>query len=359
MTSPLKIYRQHLAANQIEKNPYQLQAVTRLDLIYNQLITRAKQRSSASGKIIRKIKPRSPIKGLYLWGSVGIGKTYILDLFYNATNVPKLRMHYHNFMQYIHDQLKTNQGKQNPLTIIAKGLADKYLVICLDEFLVADIADAMILSELMRGLFRYGACLITTSNTSPNNLYLNGIQREKFLPTITLLNTYTTVIHQQTIKDYRKSNLERAGIYFTPLNNNAKDSMNNYFNTLCSNSPANTKSITVLGRKIKIIRESNKTIWFEFDHICNTPRSQNDYLELSKTYNTFFISNIPAIQPTDYAHIIPFIKLVDILYDDKKQLVISAATTPNDIYPTGKFRPDFERTASRIIEMGSTKYKHE
>ena len=354
--TPLAIYQQHIDEQRIEPNPYQLQAIKRLDIIQRQLIIRYKKRSSTAGKIRRKIKPRAPIKGLYLWGSVGIGKTYIIDILYDTVPVPKLRMHFHEFMQFIHHQLIQHQGHENPLEQIAKTIADEHLVIFLDEFLVADITDAMILAQLLRSLFYYGACLITTSNTPPNRLYLNGIQREQFLPAITLLQTYTTVIHQQSIKDYRKTYLLRTGAYFTPLNSSTEQQLQDAFTHMTHQQAISTDNINILGRSISIIKASQRIIWFDFNVICNTPRSQNDYLELSQQYDTFFVSNIPIITAEEHHFIIPLIKLVDVLYDSKKRLIVSAATTPIQIYPEGKLHSDFERTASRLIEMGSKKY---
>ncbi len=354
--TPLEIYQQHLSEQRIEPNPYQLKAIQRLTVIQKQLIKRYKKRSSAAGKIRRKIKPRAPIKGLYLWGGVGIGKTYIMDILYDTVPVPKLRMHFHEFMQFIHHQLTQHQGHENPLEHIAKAIADEHLVLFLDEFLVADITDAMILAQLLRPLFYYGTCLITTSNTPPNRLYLNGIQREQFLPAITLLQSYTTVIHQQTIKDYRKTYLLRTGAYFTPLNPASEQHLYDTFQLIAHQQPISTDNIHILGRSISIIKASHHVIWFDFNVICNTPRSQNDYLELTQHYDTFLISNVPIISPQEHHLIIPFIKLVDILYDCRKRLIVSAETTPNQLYPDGKLRCDFERTVSRLIEMGSKKY---
>jgi cell division protein ZapE len=354
--TPLELYQQHIDEQLIEANSYQLQAMQRLNVIHHQLIKRHKKRASTAGQIRRKIKPRPPIKGLYLWGSVGIGKTYVVDLFYETLPIPKIRQHFHQFMRNIHQQLKNIQGEENPLEHIAKQIADQYLVIFLDEFLVADITDAMILGQLLQALFRYGACLITTSNTSPENLYLKGIQRERFLPAIELLKKYTTVIHQQTNKDYRREHLQRAGIYFTPLNEQAQKNMGNSFAILTDNQPTTTSPINILNRNISIIKASQRIIWFDFTVICNRPRSQNDYLELIKHYDTFLVSNTPIMKPTDYHYIIPFIKFVDVLYDAKKRLILSAATTPSQLYPKGEQRSNFERTVSRIIEMGSQRY---
>ena len=354
--TPLQVYQQHISEQRIEPNPYQLQAIQRLDIIQQQLIKRYKKRSSRAGKIRRKIKPRAPIKGLYLWGSVGIGKTYVIDIFFNTVPVPKLRLHFHEFMQQIRRALIQNEGEKNPLQKIAKEIADKYLVIFLDEFLVTDITNAMVLARLLRALFANGACIITTSNTAPKNLYLNGIQREQFLPAITLIQTYTTVIHQQSIKDYRRNQLTRTNAYFTPLNTQTDQLMNETFDLLTSHEDFSTSPIEILNRSISIIKKTEKIIWFDFSTICNTPRSQNDYIELSKQYDIFLVSKIPIIQPEEHHLIIPFIKFIDVLYDRKKRLIISAQTIPSMLYPEGKKRASFERTMSRIIEMGSKKY---
>ena len=354
--NPLAIYQKNIDDGTIQSNPYQLQAVKRLDIIYQQLIIRYKKRWSSIGQVRRKIKPRAPIKGLYLWGSVGIGKTYLVDLFFDAVPVPKLRMHYHEFMQSIHHQLTQQQGSENPLKKIAKKIADEKLVICLDEFLVADIADAMVLGLLLKHLFYYGACLVTTSNTAPDRLYLNGIQRDRFLPAITLIKSYTTVIHQQSTQDYRRSHLDKAGIYFTPLNDTARNNMQHYFKLATQDQSISTEPVSILNRTIPIVKASGTTIWFDFNALCHTPRSQNDYIELCKHYNTFFISDIPCMKSNNYQQIIPFIKCIDVLYDNQKQIVISAETTPSGLYQSGKEINDYQRTISRIIEMGSKDY---
>ncbi|MBV53476.1 MAG: cell division protein ZapE [Coxiellaceae bacterium] len=354
--TPLEVYQQHIDDQRIEANPYQLQAIQRLDIIQQQLIKRYKKRSSAAGKIRRKIKPRPPIKGLYLWGSVGIGKTYVIDIFFNTVPVPKLRLHFHEFMQQIRQALIKHEGEKNPLQKIAKEIADQYLVIFLDEFLVSDITNAMVLARLLRALFANGACIITTSNTAPKNLYINGIQREQFLPAITLLQTYTTVIHQQSIKDYRRNQLTRTNAYFSPLTTENHTLLEETFDLLTHHQSVSTETIHILDRPISVIKKTQDIIWFDFNIICNSPRSQNDYIELCKQYHIFLVSEIPIIQPEEHHLIIPFIKFIDVLYDRKKRLILSAQSIPSLLYPRGKQRVNFERTISRIIEMGSKKY---
>lgn len=356
MTTPLEIYQQHLDTQQIEPNPYQLQAIKRLTYIQQQLIKRYQVRSSTAGKIRRRIKPRPPIKGLYLWGSVGIGKTYVIDLFFETVPVPKLRLHFHEFMQQIRQKLVEHEGEKNPLEKIAKEIADEYLVIFLDEFLVADITNAMVLARLLRSLFKYGACLITTSNTAPKNLYLHGIQREQFLPAITLLQTYTTVINQKNIKDYRKDHLTRSRAYFTPLGDDTNNIMQETFEVITSHQSASSDAITVLGRSIPIVQRMDEVIWFECDVICNAPRSQNDYIELCKQYEIFLVSNVRIMPPEAHHLIIPFIKFIDVLYDRRKRLIISAETSPALLYPDGRQKDNYQRTISRLVEMGSKKY---
>ena len=218
MTKPSQIYQEELDNHRIEPNAQQAQLIQLLDTMHSKLIHRQRQRNRKINTIRRQIKPRAPIQGIYLWGTVGTGKTYCLDLLYSTLPIKKNRMHFHQFMRTIHAQLTKNQGIENPLQSIAKDIADQSILLFLDEFIVNDIADAMILSELLSHLFHYGLCLITTSNIPPQDLYLNGIQRERFLPAIALLKHNTTTYELTHHNDYRQQFIHQEGVYFSPLN---------------------------------------------------------------------------------------------------------------------------------------------
>lgn len=357
--TPKEFYFQLTDQAQVAAHPAQIAIIEQLTTIYEQLIIRQAKRDSLRGKIRRKIKPRPPIHGLYIWGDVGEGKTFLMDCFYQCLPVKKVRMHFHAFMQQIHHQLTELQGLKNPLNIIARKIADNHVVICFDEFFVSNITDAMILSELFNKLFERGLCLVATSNIPPQELYKNGLQRERFFPTIELIEKYTTTVNLQTGIDYRKLHVEKAGVFFTPLNSLADENLARAFAYYAGHVPSSTQPIEILDRKINIVKQADRIIWLEFVAICGRPRSQLDYLELVKHYDTFVISNIPVIQAAQHDLILSFINLIDILYDSHKRLIISAATTITDLYPTGKYQFEFARTQSRLIEMQSKDYLSE
>lgn len=354
--TPLEYYRQQINFGLIEEDDEQEAIIKILETVRNDLVDRQKQRNSQIGKLRRKIKPRSPIQGLYLWGTVGIGKTFLLDTFYHCLPVKKTRLHFHAFMQKIHKDLSEQQGKKNPLQYIAKKIADETLLICFDEFFVSNIADAMILGELFKSLFENGVCLVATSNTAPNELYKSGIQRERFLPAIKLIQENTRVINLQSKGDYRLRHIQKAGVYYTPLNQNAEEKLEHSFHHFSQHFDISIEPIEILGRKIDIVKEAGENIWFDFYKICGRPRSQNDYLELAKLYRQFFISNIPVFNEASSDLIISFINLIDVLYDKQRCLVISAEAPAEQLYQENKAHPEFKRTESRLIEMQSEDY---
>lgn len=355
-TTPLAHYRQQIAAGVLKENPAQLKVVRYLDNIFHELITRQTLRDSLAGKIRRKIKPRPPIQGLYLWGGVGVGKTHLIDSFYNCLPTSKLRMHFHEFMRMVQQQLNERQGIKNPLKIIAKEIADKYIVICFDEFFVSNIADAMLLGELFQELFKGGVCLIATSNIQPDFLYHDGIQRERFLPAIDSIKQHTQIVNLITGQDFRLRHIQQAGVYYTPLDAAAADNMEQSFKHFSQGAPYSTENIELFGRQINVIKKTNTIIWFDFIKICGRPRSQADYLAIAEHYNTLLISNIPIFKEQDSALALSFINLIDVLYDHKVRLVLSAAAPVNLLYQKGRFLFEFKRTKSRLIEMQSQNY---
>lgn len=354
--TPLEAYQKKLYTGEITEDALQEKVMNSLEEIYHALVKRQQIRDSQIGKLRRKIKPRAPIKGLYLWGSVGVGKTFLIDTFYECLPVRKIRLHFHAFMQQIQQSLREEQGIKNPLEKIAKQIADDVLVICFDEFFVANIADAMILGELFTHLFKGGVCLVTTSNIAPDELYKNGIQRERFLPAIDLIKQEVQVIHLKSEKDYRLQHIEKAGVYFTPNDSDAEKNMEAAFQHFSNCPNVSTEKIEILGRNIEIIKQARNTIWFDFYKICGRPRSQNDYLELVKDYNTFLISNVPNFNQASSDLTLSFIHLIDVLYDNQKRLVISAETVATELYHGKSYKTAFARTESRLIEMQSEDY---
>lgn len=356
MTTPQEAYQQKLRSSEIAQDPRQKEVIEALDTIYHNLVKRQKLRDSQIGQLRRKIKPRPPIKGLYLYGNVGVGKTFMLDLFYDCLPVSKVRLHFHAFMQKIQQSLREAQGVKNPLQKIARQISNDVLVICFDEFFVSNIADAMILSELFKELFKGGLCLVTTSNIAPDDLYKNGLQRERFLPAIDVIKKNVRVLHLESTSDYRRRHIQKAGVYFSPLNRDAENKMETVFEYYVNTKNISTDKIEILERSIDIIKQADRTIWFDFSKICGRPRSQNDYLELVKHYDTFFVSHVPIFDKTSNDLTLSFIHLIDVLYDAKKRLVLSAEAPATELYHGQKFKIAFKRTKSRLIEMQSEDY---
>lgn len=354
--TPLESYQQKLKHGEITEDARQLEVMEILDTIYHDLMKRQKNLDSQIGQLRRKIKPRPSIKGLYIYGSVGVGKTFMLDTFYDCLPVRKIRLHFHAFMRQIHQSLKKTQGIKNPLQQIAAQIADDVLVICFDEFFVSNIVDAMILGELFKALFKGGLCLLTTSNIAPDDLYKNGIQRDRFLPAIKIIKNNVHTIHLDTQKDYRLRHIEKAGVYFTPLNDIAEKNMEAAFQHYADSPNVSNDPIEILGREIEVVKHTYNIIWFDFYKICGRPRSQNDYLDLAKHYETFFISNIPILDQVGSDLIISFVNLIDILYDTQKRVVISAEAPVTDLYHNKIHKVTFDRTKSRLIEMQSNDY---
>jgi cell division protein ZapE len=356
MPLPSEIFNTKIAQKDIEDDAAQASVIKILDGIYKDLVKRHQARQSSLGKIRRSIKPRPPVRGLYLWGSVGIGKTFMMDLFYEHLPVKKTRLHFHNFMRQLHQDLRAQQGCKDPLKKIARKIADDYLVICFDEFFVNNITDAILLRNLFEYLFGAGICLVTTSNTAPDNLYLDGLQRQQFLPVIELIKTHTETIHLQSTKDYRTQKICKEGIYYTPNDKHAEHNLEICFQHFCETKISQETEITVINRTINMVKRSDDVIWFNFNDICQPPRSQDDYLDLCKSFHTIIISNVPVIDERDNSSITLFIKFIDVLYDQRRRIILSAQTDIDGIYTKGRKSFDFNRTRSRLIEMNSPEY---
>jgi len=351
--TPLEYYRAKCKEGAIFEDPQQLEALTQLERVYFELISEQKKRKN----ILSLVRKPALIKGVYLWGGVGIGKTLMMDCFYHSLPFKnKMRMHFHQFMQNIHNQLTKYQGKKDPLQIIANDISRQVIVLCFDEFIVSDITDAMLLKRLLQVLFERGVCLVATSNSAPNDLYKHGLQRSQFIPAIELLKKQTAVIHISTTIDYRLRHLKEAGVFYSPLNEENRENMEKTFEVLTSGKPYNTGTIEIYGRKIKILKQVDDIIWFNFFEICKVPRSQKDYLAIAEVYRTVFISDIPIIAANEKDMICLFISLVDVFYDAGVRLVISAAEPVPQIYSRGYMISEYTRTNSRLLEMQSTDY---
>lgn len=351
--TPKEYYQQELNAGQIQPDERQCPVVEKLNFIYQELMAREKNKKASLVKLFFRKKP---VKGLYLWGNVGIGKTFLMDCFYHCLEIPKLRLHFHQFMLRMHEELKKIQGKKNPLALIAKKLSQTTSVICFDEFFVSNIADAMILGELFFHLFKNGMTLVTSSNIPPDLLYKDGLQRERFLPAIELIKKNTEIVHLHSKVDYRQQHIRQSGVYYTPLDEASAYKMENAFIHFSHGATVFYDPISIYQRDIAIIKQAGSVIWFDFEIICGRPRSQNDYLALTQNYHTIMIQNLRHINSDENDLILSFIYLVDILYDAHCRLIISSSVLPQEIYTGNKTQQPFQRTVSRLIEMQSENY---
>jgi cell division protein ZapE len=297
------------------------------------------------------------VRGLYLWGGVGRGKTLLMDLFYGCLPFEdKLRRHFHRFMASVHAELKKLRDREEPLDAVADKLAGQTRIVCFDEFAVTDIADAMILAGLFRALFARGVTLVATSNIEPDKLYRDGLQRQRFLPTIALIKQHAEVLHVDGPVDYRLRVLERADVFQTPSGPAADERLAGYFDAIAPDEGDRGGALDLLGRKLAYLRSADGVIWFDFRAICDGPRSQDDYIELSRLYQTVLISNVPQLDITLENQARRFIALVDEFYDRRVKLILSAAVPVAELYRGERLRHDFQRTRSRLEEMQGHDY---
>lgn len=357
MTSPLTIYRRRVEKGDLAADAAQARAVEALDRLYRELL-RAPPRRGLRQRIAKLAgKPHAPVRGLYLWGSVGRGKTFVMDLFYNALPFSeKRRQHFHRFMAHVHERLKQHRNVENPLELVAEEIAADTRVLCFDEFAVSDIADAMLLGGLFAGLFERGVTLAATSNIVPDQLYSGGLQRQRFVPTIALLKEHCEVVHVDGSVDYRLRALERADVYQTPLGATAEQRLAEFFDGVAPDEGDQGGALELLGRRIAYRRAADGVIWFDFAAICDGPRNKDDYIELSRLYQTVLVSNVPRFDATLENQARRFIALVDEFYDRRVKLILSAAAPATELYRGERLRRDFLRTQSRLEEMQSHDY---
>ncbi|MCG5511210.1 cell division protein ZapE [Ectothiorhodospira lacustris] len=314
-------------------------------------------RSHAFTRWLRRAPtPAEPVRGLYLWGDVGRGKTFLVDRFFEALPLEdKLRLHFHRFMQRVHAELKTLKDQPDPIRIVSHRLATAR-VLCLDEFFVSDITDAVLLHRLLAGLMENGVTLITTSNIPPRALYKDGLQRELFLPAIDILQRHLEVVHLDGAVDYRLRALEQAEIYHAPLDDEAGVRLNEAFQSLAPEPGTQGGALAVEGRQIPVQRLADGVVWFHFKDICDGPRSQLDYVEIAREFHTVLISGLPVMDAAMENAARRFLALVDEFYDRKVKLIISAEARPEQIYQGQRLRFEYQRCVSRLLEMQSRAY---
>ena len=346
-------YEQVLAERGYQSDEAQLRAVNRLQRYYDDWVHYKALRSNALKKLLNR--PEVP-RGVYLWGGVGRGKSFLMDAFYATVPVVrKTRLHFHEFMRSVHRELEEVKGMQDPLDEVARRISRRYRLICFDEFHVSDVADAMILYRLLLKLFEYGTSFIMTSNYEPSTLYPDGLHRDRMLPTIALLKEKLDVMNIDAGIDYRKRVLEQVKVYHTPLNAKTDEELRSAFAAVAEAADEDPR-VHIEAREIRALRRAGSAIWFDFATLCGGPRSQNDYLELASRFQTVILSGIPRMSAAMSSEARRFTWLIDVFYDHKVKLIVSAAVEPDELYTVGTLSNEFHRTVSRIIEMQSKEY---
>jgi cell division protein ZapE len=352
--------REETAAHRHEFNASQQEAAARLDDLSARLVQPSQSIGYKLRSQLRRLSAQAaepPPRGLYLWGAVGRGKTMLMDWFY-ATLPSGLgeRTHFYRFMRQVHSELRSIEKRTNPLETVAERLAARFSVLCLDEFFVSDIADAMILAGLLSGLFSRGVVLIATSNVAPQDLYKDGLQRPRFLPAIDLLTGHAAAVHLSGPVDYRLRQLEQAPTYLDSTLPATAAQLEQCFSALAGSSASGPTILSVEERPIKARATGAGMVWFEFADICEGPRSQNDYIEIARLYHTVFISNVPPFTRDNENAARRFIMLIDEFYDRNVNVVLSAAAAPRSLYHGERLQLEFLRAASRLIEMQTQQY---
>jgi cell division protein ZapE len=347
------VYEEELQKRGYQSDPAQLRAIEALERCATEWTAYKSKRSGLLGKFLKS--PEIP-KGVYMFGGVGRGKSFLMDCFFAAVPIErKTRLHFHEFMREVHRELTVIQGTVNPLDELGKRMAKRYQLICFDEFHVADITDAMILHRLLVALFDNGVGFVTTSNFEPDGLYPDGLHRDRILPAIALLNARMQVLNVDNGTDYRRRTLEMVKLYHSPLGEQADAEMNDAFNRLATG-PDEDPVLHIEAREITAKRRAGDVVWFDFRAICGGPRSQNDYLEIATQYHTVLLSNVPHMPANMASEARRFTWLIDVLYDRRVKLILSAAVAPELLYTAGPLSHEFPRTVSRLHEMQSSEF---
>ncbi len=364
--SPLSRYQRLLAAGEYQADEVQRQAVTQLDHIYQalqQIPAVSAPAGGLRGKLSRLLgkscetAKQRPVQGLYMWGGVGRGKTWLMDMFFHSLpGDRKLRLHFHRFMLRVHEELTELQGQENPLEIIADGFKAQTDVLCFDEFFVSDITDAMLLATLLQALFARGITLVATSNIPPDDLYRNGLQRARFLPAIDLINEYCDVMNVDAGIDYRLRTLTQAHLYLTPLDEQTRQTMDQMFVKLAGKKGEAAPVLQINHRPLQVIHAVDGVLAVDFHTLCEEARSQLDYIALSRLYHSVILYNVRVMGPLKENTARRFLALVDEFYERHVKLVIAAEASMFEIYQGERLKFEYQRCLSRLQEMQSEEY---
>ncbi|CVE65132.1 MULTISPECIES: cell division protein ZapE [Serratia] len=364
--SPLSRYQQALEAGEYQADEVQRRAVTQLDRIYQALLQKPAASAPASGlrgKLSRLLgkggetAPQRPVQGLYMWGGVGRGKTWLMDMFFHSLpGDRKMRLHFHRFMLRVHEELTELQGRENPLDIVADGFKAETDVLCFDEFFVSDITDAMLLATLLQALFARGITLVATSNIPPDDLYRNGLQRARFLPAIDLINEFCDVMNVDAGIDYRLRTLTQAHLYLTPLNDQTRATLDRMFVKLAGKAGEEAPVLQINHRPLQAIRSVDGVLAVDFHTLCEEARSQLDYIALSRLYHSVILYNVQVMGPLKENTARRFLALVDEFYERHVKLVIGAEASMFEIYQGERLKFEYQRCLSRLQEMQSEEY---
>ncbi|PLZ04424.1 cell division protein ZapE [Burkholderia sp. WAC0059] len=346
-------YENELQTRGYQADAAQRAAVDRLQRCYDEWVAYKARRSNALRKLLNR--PELP-RGVYMWGGVGRGKSFLMDSFYTVVPVQrKTRLHFHEFMREVHRELEELKGQADPLDELARRIAKRYRLICFDEFHVSDIADAMILYRLLDRLFAGGVQFVMTSNYQPDTLYPDGLHRDRMLPAIELIKQKLDVLNVDAGIDYRQRTLAQVEVYHTPLGADADRALRHSFAQLAA-VPDESPILHIEKRELKALRKADGVVWFDFATLCGGPRSQNDYLELASRFHAVILSDVPQMAPRMASEARRFTWLIDVLYDHKVKLLMSAEVRPEELYLDGPMANEFTRTVSRIVEMQSKEY---
>ena len=347
------LYQQTLAERGYRADEAQLRALSALERCEREWADYKARRRNALTKLL--VRPPIP-RGVYMWGGVGRGKSFLMDCFFQAVPLQrKTRLHFHEFMREVHRELQELKGTPDPLKVLGERIARRFRLICFDEFHVADVTDAMILYRLLDSLFQHRVSIVTTSNFEPDGLYPNGLHRDRILPAIALLKQHLEVLNVDAGTDYRQRTLEQVQLYHCPLGDAADAAMDRAFAELAE-AREEPPVLNIEHRQLRARRRAGGVVWFDFATLCGGPRSQNDYLEIASRFHTVLVSGVPQMPPRLASEARRFTWLVDVLYDRRVKLILSAAVPAEQLYTEGPLAHEFPRTVSRLREMQSAEF---